>query len=158
MPHGNGLPDVSDGFGKKRFGLDIRRFDPLDNKPVAHGLARREQQIMDVIHLLGEASVGEVHERLSDPPSYSAVRTMIRHLESKGLLKHRQDGKRYVYRPTQSRTTAGKSALRKLLNVFFSGSPSEAVAAILDVQGRQIDQQELDRIEALIQEARKKES
>ncbi|MBL8816098.1 MAG: BlaI/MecI/CopY family transcriptional regulator [Planctomyces sp.] len=129
----------------------------MDNKTAAHGLARREQQIMDVIHLLGEASVGQVHERLADAPSYSAVRTMIRHLESKGLLKHRQDGKRYVYRPTQSRTTAGKSAVRKLLNVFFSGSPSEAVAAILDVQGRKIDQEELDRIQALIEEARKKE-
>ena len=129
----------------------------MDNKSAAHGLARREQQIMDVIHLLGEASVGQVHERIVDAPSYSAVRTMIRHLESKGLLKHRQDGKRYIYRSTQSRTTAGKSAVRKLLNVFFSGSPSEAVAAILDVQGRKIDQEELDRIQALIEEARKKE-
>ncbi|HQX51761.1 MAG TPA: BlaI/MecI/CopY family transcriptional regulator [Planctomycetaceae bacterium] len=126
----------------------------MAKKKPSDGLARRERQIMDVIHLLSEATVSDVREKLSDPPSYSAVRTMIRHLESKGLLKHRQDGKRYVYRATQSRVAASRSALRKLLDVFFAGSPSDAVAAILDVQGKQVDQAELDRIEALIQNAR----
>ncbi|HRA88342.1 MAG TPA: BlaI/MecI/CopY family transcriptional regulator [Planctomycetaceae bacterium] len=126
----------------------------MAKKKPSDGLARRERQIMDVIHLLSEATVSDVREKLSDPPSYSAVRTMIRHLESKGLLKHRQDGKRYVYRATQSRVAASRSALRKLLDVFFAGSPSDAVAAILDVQGKQIDLAELDRIEALIQNAR----
>jgi len=109
---------------------------------------------MDVIHLLSEAPVGAVRGRVSAPRSYSAGRTMIRHLESKGLLKHRQDGKRYVYRATQSRVAASRSALKKLLDVFFAGSPSDAVAAILDVHGKQIDQAELDRIDALIQHAR----
>jgi BlaI family transcriptional regulator, penicillinase repressor len=123
-------------------------------KQASDGLARRERQIMDVVHLLGEASVSEVREKLSDPPSYSAVRTMIRHLETKGLLKHRQEGKRYVYRATQSRVSASRSALKKLLDVFFAGSPSDAVAAILDVQSNQIDQAELNRIADLIQQAR----
>jgi len=126
----------------------------MAKKQPSDGLARRERQIMDVIHLLSEATVSAVREKLSDPPSYSAVRTMIRHLESKGLLKHRQDGKRYVYRATQSRVAASRSALKKLLDVFFAGSPSDAVAAILDVHGKQIDQAELDRIDALIQHAR----
>ncbi len=126
----------------------------MAKKQPSDGLARRERQIMDVVHSRGEATVSDVREKLSDPPSYSAVRTMIRHLESKGLLKHRQDGKRYVYRTTQSRVSASRSALRKLLDVFFAGSPSDAVAAILDVQGKQLDQAELDRIEALIQNAR----
>ena len=126
----------------------------MAKKQPSDGLARRERQIMDVIHLLSEATVSDVREKLSDPPSYSAVRTMIRHLESKGLLKHRQDGKRYVYRATQSRVAASRSALKKLLDVFFAGSPSDAVAAILDVHGKQIDQAELDRIDALIQHAR----
>lgn len=126
----------------------------MAKKQASDGLARRERQIMDVIHLLSEATVSEVREKLSDPPSYSAVRTMIRHLETKGLLKHRQDGKRYVYRTTQSRVSASRAALKKLLEVFFADSPSDAVAAILDVQGKQIDQAELDRIEALIQHAR----
>ena len=92
-------------------------------------LARRERQIMDAIHRLGEATVGDVLQQLADPPSYSSVRTMIRHLESKGLLTHRQDGKRYVYRATQSRESAGRSAVRKLLDVFYSNSASDAVAA-----------------------------
>ena len=126
----------------------------MAKKQASDGLARRERQIMDVVHLLGEATVSEVREKLSDPPSYSAVRTMIRHLETKGLLKHRQEGKRYVYRTIQSRVSASRSALKKLLDVFFAGSPSDAVAAILDVQGNQIDQAELDRIADLIQQAR----
>ena len=85
-------------------------------------LARRERQIMDVIFQLGEATVGDVLERLPDPPSYSSVRTIIRKIESKGLLTHRQDGKRYVYRAKQSRETASRTALQKLMDVFI-GTP-----------------------------------
>ena len=117
-------------------------------------LARRERQIMDVVHQLGEVSVADVLERLDDPPSYSAVRTMIRHLEAKRLLRHRQEGKRYLYKATQSRESASRSALRKLLDVFFAGSASDAVAAILDVQGEQLSSEELARIESLVQQAR----
>ena len=124
------------------------------HRQAANDLARRERQIMNVVHQLGEASVADVHTRLDDPPSYSAVRTMIRHLEAKGLLKHRQDGKRYVYKSTQSRQAASRSALRKLLDVFFAGSASDAVAAILDVSGDKIAPEELARIEAVIQQAR----
>ena len=72
------------------------------------GLGRRERQIMDVVYRLGEASVGDVLKQLPDPPSYSSVRTMIRLLESKGFLKHRREGTKYVYRPTQSRETASR--------------------------------------------------
>ena len=118
-------------------------------------LARRERQIMNVIHQLGEATVADVHARLDDSPSYSAVRTMIRHLESKGLLKHRPEGKRYVYKSTQSRQAASRSALRKLLDVFFAGSASDAVAAILDASGDKLPPDELARIEALVKQARK---
>ncbi|MCA9060351.1 MAG: BlaI/MecI/CopY family transcriptional regulator [Planctomycetaceae bacterium] len=118
------------------------------------GLATREQQIMDAIHRLGQATVREVRDQLSDPPSYSAVRTMIRHLESKGYLRHRQDGKRYVYRATQARSIAARTALQKLLDVFFAGAPADAVAAILDVRQGHLKTEDLDRIEALIQQAR----
>ena len=121
--------------------------------PLPH-LARRERQIMNVVHQLGEVSVADVLERLDDPPSYSAVRTMIRHLEAKRLLRHRQEGKRYLYKATQSRESASRSALRKLLDVFFAGSASDAVAAILDVQGEQLSSEELARIESLVQQAR----
>ncbi len=116
-------------------------------------LGARERQIMDAIFALGEASVGDVHEKLIDPPSYSAVRTMIRLLESKGLLKHRQEGTKYVYRPTQSKESASKSALSHLITTFFGGSASDAVAALFESE--KLTKNDLKQIEALIQEARK---
>jgi predicted transcriptional regulator len=119
-------------------------------------LGRRERQIMDAVFQLGEASVAEVRERLPDPPSYSAVRTMIRYLEGKGLLRHRRDGNRYVYRPTQSTLAASRSALRHLLKTFFKGSATDAVAAILEVSSEELTDADLARIESLIDEARQK--
>lgn len=119
------------------------------------GLGRRESQIMDVIYRLGEASVGDVLEHLPDPPSYSSVRTMIRLLESKGLLKHRREGTKYVYRPTQSVETASRSALRHLMTTFFSGSATDAVAAILDDSSKNLTDEELHRLESLIEKARR---
>src|SRR4051794_6281389 len=95
------------------------------------GLGARERQIMDVIYQLGEASVAEVLAKLPDPPTYSAVRTMIRLLETKGLLRHRQVGTKYVYRPAHSREAAKRSALKHLMQTFFAGSATDAVAAIL---------------------------
>ena len=118
-------------------------------------LARRERQIMDVIFQLGEATVGDVLERLPDPPSYSSVRTIIRKIESKGLLTHRQDGKRYVYRAKQSRETASRTALQKLMDVFFSGSAPDTVAAIMDVSAKTLDPEDLDRISKIIEQALK---
>ncbi len=109
---------------------------------------------MDVIHQLGEATVAEVLAQLTDPPSYSSVRTMIRHLEAKSLLVHRQDGKRYVYRAKESRETASRSALRKLMEVFFAGSATDAVAAILDVSSDSLEPEDLDRMAKLIKQAR----
>ena len=123
-------------------------------KKPAEDLARRERQIMDVIHRLEEATVGEVLDQLADPPSYSSVRTMIRLLESKGLLSHRQDGKRYVYKAIQSREAASRSALRKLMDVFFAGSATDAVAAILDVSSESLEPGDLDRMAKLIRQAK----
>ena len=90
----------------------------MGRRPSAHQLGARERQILDAVFHLGEASVSEVRERLPDPPSYSAVRTMIRLLESKGYLKHRAEGAKYIYRPTQSRDTASRSALLHVLKTF----------------------------------------
>jgi predicted transcriptional regulator len=120
-----------------------------------HKLGARERQIMDVIYQLGEAAVGDVRDRPPNPPSYSAVRTMIRHLEGKGLLKHRQDGARYVYRPVRSRESASRSALQHLLATFFGGSAPDAVAAILDVSAEKLDDQDFQRIQQMIEQARK---
>ena len=117
-------------------------------------LSRRERQIMDVIFQLGEATVGDVLDRLPDPPSYSSIRTIIRKIEAKGLLTHRQDGKRYVYRAKQSRDTASRSALQRLMDVFFGGSAPDTVAAILDATANDLEPSDLDRIEQIIEQAR----
>jgi predicted transcriptional regulator len=130
------------------------RENDMGKRQAVDSLGGRERQIMEAVHRLGEATVNDVLAQLADPPSYSAVRTMIRHLESKGLLSHRQDGKRYVYKPTQSRESASKSALRKLLDVFFAGSVTDAVAAILDVSSDQLDAADFDRMAKLIRQAK----
>jgi predicted transcriptional regulator len=127
----------------------------VDRKKTAQDLGRRERQIMDAIFQLGEASVGEVRKSLADPPSYSAVRTMIGSLEQKGLLKHRRVGIKYVYRPTQSPAAASRSALKHLLRTFYRESPAEAVATILEVAAGQLTAAELAKIESLIEQARK---
>jgi BlaI family transcriptional regulator, penicillinase repressor len=116
-------------------------------------LGARERQIMDAIFALGEASVSDVQQKLADPPSYSAVRTMIRLLETKGLLKHRQEGTKYVYRPIQSKDSASKSALSHIVKTFFDGSPSDAVAALFETE--KLTKNDLTQIETLIQQARK---
>lgn len=96
-------------------------------------LSRREREILDVIFAIGgEASAEEIREKLTDPPSYSAVRAMLAKLEAKGAVKHKEKGLRYVYSPTTPRKTARKSALRKLVDVFFEGSKEQVVTALLD--------------------------
>jgi BlaI family transcriptional regulator, penicillinase repressor len=121
----------------------------------AQELGRRERQIMDAVFQLGEASVAEVRERLAKPPSYSAVRTMIRLLENKGYLRHRRSGTKYVYRPTESHESASRSAIGHLLETFFGGSTSDAVAALLDVSSDRLSDAEYRRMRQLIDQARK---
>jgi predicted transcriptional regulator len=113
---------------------------------------------MDVIFRLGQASVKEVHESMPDPPSYSAVRTMIGHLEKKGLLKHQRDGLRYVYSPTDSQKSASQSAVTHLIKTFFQGSVGQAAAAILDSKSAKLSEEDLCRIEAIIEQARGRKS
>ena len=110
---------------------------------------------MDVIFELGEASVSDVHARIPDPPSYSAVRTMIRYLEAKRLLRHRREGTRYIYRPSEAKESVRRSALSHLIKTFFAGSAPDTVAAILDVTSNELSDDDLNRIEQLISEARK---
>lgn len=117
-------------------------------------LSRRERQIMDIVYRLGRATAAEVRENLPDPPSYSAVRAMLRVLEEKGHLVHEQEGPRYVFRPTVSVEAARKSAIQRLLRTFFDDSLEEAVATLLDVQSSNLSKQELDRLVRLIDQAR----
>jgi predicted transcriptional regulator len=117
-------------------------------------LSRRERQIMDVVYRLGKATVTDVLERLPDPPSYSAVRALMRILEEKGHLSHEQDGPRYVYLPTVPRDAAQASALSHLVRTFFGGSAEAAVAALLDLPEHGMSEGELTRLSRLIDEAR----
>lgn len=117
-------------------------------------LGRRERQIMDAVHQLGEASVANVRSRIPDPPSYSAVRTMMRLLEQKGFLKHRREGMKYVYRSVEAPEKARRSALQHLTKTFFGGSATDAVAAMLDMSAETISPEELARLARLIDKAR----
>lgn len=95
-------------------------------------LSRREREIMNVLFAFGEhASAEDIRARLTEPPSYSAVRAMLAKLETKGYIKHREEGLRYVYFPTTSRSTARRAALQQLVHVFFGGSPGETATALL---------------------------
>ena len=118
-------------------------------------LSRRERQIMDAIYRMGRATASEVLENMPDPPSYSAVRTMLRLLEEKGYLRHEQDGPRYVYAPTLSRDKARQSALKQLVQTFFDNSTEQTVAALLDMSRAKLSSEELDRLSELIEKARK---
>src|SRR3954470_15533233 len=120
-------------------------------------LGRRERQIMDVVYRLERATAAEVLAGLPDPPSYSAVRGMLRLLEDKGYLRHEQEGPRYVYFATASRNNVSKSAVRDLVRTFFDDSASSAVAAMIGQYEGQLSEAELDRLEQLIERARNAE-
>src|SRR5581483_4721283 len=125
-------------------------------RPSDEQLSRRERQIMDVVYAHGEASAADVHAGLADPPSYTAVRTLLRILEDKGHLRHRQEGAKYVYRPSRPRGDAGLSALQRVLRTFFDGSLEKAVAAHLGDAAADLPPEELARLADLINQARKK--
>ena len=117
-------------------------------------LSRREREIMDVLHALGDrASADEIRGRLTDPPSYSAVRALLVKLEVKGAIRHRAEGLRYIYSPTATRASAQRKAVDRLMRVFFGGSPSQAAAALLKQE--QWSDAELDALRRQIEQVRK---
>jgi BlaI family penicillinase repressor len=118
-------------------------------------LSRRERQIMDIIYSRGKATVAEVRELLPDPPSYSAVRALLRILEEKGYLKHERQGSRYVFVPTVTRERAKKWALKHLLQTFFDGSVDSVVAAIIDISESKLSDKDYENLMRLIEQARK---
>jgi predicted transcriptional regulator len=123
--------------------------------PDNNTLSRRERQIMDILYRRGSATAAEVQRYLPEAPSYSAVRALLRILEDKGHLKHAYDGPRYVYTPIVSRPVAQKSALRQLVKTFFDGSTSNAVAALLDMSGDDLSENELERLSKLVEQAKR---
>jgi len=109
---------------------------------------------MDILYGRGKASAAEILETMPDPPSYSAVRAMLRILETKGHIRHEQDGARYVFLPTMGRDRAKRSAIRHVLQTFFEGSAEQAVATLLDVSSSRLSDDDLDRLAKLIDKAR----
>jgi len=120
-----------------------------------HVVSRRERQILDVLYRAGQATAADVQRLIPDPPSYSAVRALLRILEAKGHIRHEQDGSRYVYLPRVGRERVKRPALRHLLNTFFEGSATQAIAAILDDSAGQLSDEDLDRLQSMIDRARK---
>jgi BlaI family penicillinase repressor len=117
-------------------------------------LGRRERQIMDVVHRLGAASVADVRANLPDPPTYSSVRGMLRHLETKGYVAHQAEDLRYVYRPTASPAAARRSALRHIVHTFFGGSASEAAASLLELGDAKLSDADARRLTQIIRKSR----
>ncbi|MBV9761719.1 MAG: BlaI/MecI/CopY family transcriptional regulator [Acidobacteriaceae bacterium] len=120
-----------------------------------HTLSRRERQIMDVLYRKGRATAADILEGIPDPPSYSAVRAMLRVLEEKKHIRHEEKDLRYVYMPVVAREKARRSAVTHLLDTFFEGSAEQAVATLLNVSARDLKPEDFDRLAALIEEARK---
>ena len=121
-------------------------------RPLAN-LSRRERQIMELLYRQGHATASEVLAGLADAPSYSAVRALLKVLETKGHVRHVVEGTRYVYQPTLPRHRAGLPALETVMNTFCDGSTEQAVAALLDISP-ELSDQELDRLSQLIEQAR----
>ncbi len=119
-------------------------------------LSRRERQIMEVIYSQREGSANDVLAGLPDPPTHTAVRTMLRILEDKGHLTHRKQGRQFIYRPTRPRQQVARSAMRRLLATFFGGSIEQAVAAHMSDPGVELSLEEVERLRRLIEQASKK--
>jgi predicted transcriptional regulator len=126
----------------------------MPDPPLHAVLTKRERQIMDRLYKLGRATANEILEGLSGEPSSSTVRTQLRVLEAKGFVRHEEEGLRYVYLPTVPRHAARRSALKHLVETFFDGSNAKVVAALLGGEGARVTDEELDRIVALIKNAR----
>ena len=121
-------------------------------------LGRRERQIVETVTRLGEASVADVRLNLADPPSYSAVRSMLGLLVEKNWLKYRRDGRKYLYRPAASRRKNQQAAIMKLVHTFFAGSTSDAVAALIDSSASDLSDEKLKDIKQLIDQAIKEKN
>ena len=120
-------------------------------------LSRRERQIMDIVYQLGRATAADVGKALPGEPSDSTVRTQLRVLESKGHIRHEEDGQRYVYLPVVPRRVVSKSALKHVVNTFFDGSIEKVVAALLGPDGSKLSDEELERIAGIVAKAKAEE-
>ena len=123
--------------------------------PIRSALTRRERQVMDILHRRGEATVSEIMADLPDPPTYSAVRSILRILGEKELIRHREDGPRYVYYPAQDTEAAREDVLSHVVDTYFAGSPEQAVTALLRISDLDIEDEEIERLREAIRRARR---
>ncbi len=122
---------------------------------IGRGLSRREREVLDALHRLGKATAAEVMAAMPDPPSYSAVRSVLRILEEKDHVQHEEEGKRYLYVAVEPRQKAARNALDQVMRTFFGGSLESAVRTFLDEQDSDLSEDELDRLSKLIAEAKR---
>ena len=120
----------------------------------AQELSRRERQVMDILHRRGEATVAEIMDELPDPPTYSAVRSVLRILGEKELIRYKEDGPRYVYYPAQDTETARDDVLAHVVRTYFAGSPEQAVTALLRMSDVDMKDDEIKRLRDTISRAR----
>jgi len=137
--------------------LSAKFLAAMAKKLASAELSRRERQVLDILYRAGRATCAEVQKMMTDPPSYSAVRTFLRILEEKELVRHEQDGARYVYIPTVERARASRSALRHVLNTFFGGSVTQAISALLDEDSKHLSEKDWQRLSVMIEEARRED-
>lgn len=126
----------------------------MTDKPETSALSRRERQVMDILHRRAEATVAEIMAELPDPPTYSAVRSVLRILGEKDLIRYREDGPRYVYYPAQDTETARDDVLAHVVRTYFAGSPEQAVTALLRMSDVDMKDDEIQRLRDTIRRAR----
>jgi BlaI family transcriptional regulator, penicillinase repressor len=126
----------------------------MTDKPETPALSRRERQVMDILHRRTEATVAEIMAELPDPPTYSAVRSVLRILGEKDLIRYKEDGPRYIYYPTQDTETARDDVLAHVVRTYFAGSPEQAVTALLRMSDVDMKDGEIERLRETIRRAR----
>lgn len=126
----------------------------MRKRPVTEDLSRRERQVMEILHRRGESTVAEILQALRDPPTYSAVRSILRILGEKGLVGYREDGPRYVYFPARPTDKAREEVLFHVVETYFSGSTEQAVTALLRLSDANLSDADLSRLREKIRRAR----
>ena len=126
----------------------------MTDKPETAALSRRERQVMDILHRRAEATVAEIMAELPDPPTYSAVRSVLRILGEKGLIRYKEDGPRYIYYPAQDTEAARDDVLAHVVRTYFAGSPEQAVTALLRMSDVDMKDDDIERLRDTIRRAR----
>ena len=126
----------------------------MTDKAESNALSRRERQVMDILHRRAEATVAEIMAELPDPPTYSAVRSVLRILGEKNLIRYKEDGPRYIYFPAQDTEAARDDVLAHVVRTYFAGSPEQAVTALLRMSDVDMKDEEIERLRATIKRAR----